>query len=265
MVFSLLIEAVYILIPTLYKSKPTIRILAYVFVFIALLECTVCWFLTWRDVANYVRKTFKGKYFSDASETPQGWRLCPSCQLDAPPRSHHCKLCGKCILKRDHHCFFTGSCIGFYNQRYFIVFCVHMIWSNLFALYMQLNYLNQVMPIFSSSFLNYIPAINIVFWMMGKIPLGLLLLTIHSYFCIFTLGASLFFLIWQVYLLSSGKTSFEAWKNINPYGKSALDNIRSVFGPLKLAWIMVFFPVPFELSEDGIKWEVTPQHLKKGH
>jgi palmitoyltransferase len=36
------------------------------------------------------------------------WRFCPSCEANSPPRSHHCHICDKCILKRDHHCVFSG-------------------------------------------------------------------------------------------------------------------------------------------------------------
>ena len=31
-------------------------------------------------------------------------RWCKQCQLPKPPRAHHCKSCGKCVLKLDHHC-----------------------------------------------------------------------------------------------------------------------------------------------------------------
>ncbi|XP_050404146.2 palmitoyltransferase ZDHHC22 [Patella vulgata] len=264
MTISLLFESLLILIPTLFKDNTTVKLLCQVLVFMALVECNACWFLTYKDVSNYVRKTFIEKYFTQIQETPPGWRSCPSCQLDAPPRSHHCKLCEKCILKRDHHCFFTGSCIGFYNQRYFIIFCVHMIWSNAFALYLQLTYLNEAMPIFSNYFVNYLPGINVLLYFFGNIPIGIVLIVIHSHFCIFCLGAGIFFFVWQMMIVSSGQTSHEAWKNINPYGKSVLDNFRSVFGPLKFSWLMLFFPVPFDLSEDGIKWEIQPKSVK-GH
>lgn len=42
------------------------------------------------------------------------WRFCPSCEANAPPRSYHCHICDKCILKRDHHCVFSGK------QHFFI-------------------------------------------------------------------------------------------------------------------------------------------------
>ena len=44
-------------------------------------------------------------------ELPEGWRICVTCQVPTPPRSHHCKICNACVLKRDHHCFFTGTLV----------------------------------------------------------------------------------------------------------------------------------------------------------
>lgn len=44
-------------------------------------------------------------------------RYCKLCQVWKPPRAHHCKICGKCILKLDHHCtaffFFAVDIISF--------------------------------------------------------------------------------------------------------------------------------------------------------
>ena len=31
-------------------------------------------------------------------------RYCDKCTAIKPDRSHHCSVCGKCILKMDHHC-----------------------------------------------------------------------------------------------------------------------------------------------------------------
>ncbi|TNN06657.1 Palmitoyltransferase ZDHHC15 isoform 1 [Schistosoma japonicum] len=49
-------------------------------------------------------------------------RVCNTCALIKPDRSHHCSTCGVCLLKMDHHCPWTNNCIGFHNHKYFIVF-----------------------------------------------------------------------------------------------------------------------------------------------
>ena len=30
--------------------------------------------------------------------------ICRKCLIPKPPRTHHCSICNKCILKFDHHC-----------------------------------------------------------------------------------------------------------------------------------------------------------------
>ena len=51
---------------------------------------------------------------------------CSVCRHRRPPRAHHCRHCGSCVLKRDHHCLLVGRCVGLRNQRHFVVF---VFWS----------------------------------------------------------------------------------------------------------------------------------------
>lgn len=43
-------------------------------------------------------------------------KVCQECRKTTPRRSHHCPLCGICVLRKDHHCFLTGGCVGLANQ-----------------------------------------------------------------------------------------------------------------------------------------------------
>ncbi|KAL5022759.1 hypothetical protein ScPMuIL_001914 [Solemya velum] len=52
--------------------------------------------------------------------------ICKRCISPKPPRTHHCSVCGKCIMKMDHHCPWLNNCVGFYNHRYFFLFVVYM-------------------------------------------------------------------------------------------------------------------------------------------
>lgn len=59
------------------------------------------------------------------------FRLCRTCRVWKPDRTHHCSTCNKCILKMDHHCPWIPGCVGFKNQRYFVQFLIH---STVYAL-----------------------------------------------------------------------------------------------------------------------------------
>lgn len=38
------------------------------------------------------------------SETYNAVSICKKCLIPKPPRTHHCSICNKCVLKFDHHC-----------------------------------------------------------------------------------------------------------------------------------------------------------------
>ncbi|CAJ1949380.1 unnamed protein product [Cylindrotheca closterium] len=48
---------------------------------------------------------------------------CVLCAIPKPPlRSHHCKICNKCVATFDHHCGFLATCIGERNHVRFWIF-----------------------------------------------------------------------------------------------------------------------------------------------
>uniref|UniRef100_A0A5K3FPI0 Palmitoyltransferase n=1 Tax=Mesocestoides corti TaxID=53468 RepID=A0A5K3FPI0_MESCO len=49
-------------------------------------------------------------------------QFCALCEGFKPPRSHHCKTCGRCVLKMDHHCPWINSCVGHLNHGHFLHF-----------------------------------------------------------------------------------------------------------------------------------------------
>ena len=47
-------------------------------------------------------------------------------------RKHHCRRCGKCVLRMDHHCPWVGRCIGAQNYRFYIN---TVFWAAVFTTY----------------------------------------------------------------------------------------------------------------------------------
>lgn len=53
--------------------------------------------------------------------------ICKRCLCPKPPRTHHCSICNRCILKFDHHCPWLNQCIGHYNHRYFFLYMIYTV------------------------------------------------------------------------------------------------------------------------------------------
>lgn len=76
-------------------------------------------------------------------------QYCSVCEGYKAPRSHHCRKCGKCVMKMDHHCpwlncvrllrrnkssriyseycFYHFQCVGWNNHAYFTAFLVFSV------------------------------------------------------------------------------------------------------------------------------------------
>ncbi|KAJ3857942.1 DHHC palmitoyltransferase-domain-containing protein [Lentinula lateritia] len=52
---------------------------------------------------------------------------CRKCGQQKPERSHHCRICNRCVLKYDHHCpVRINQCVGLYNERHFVLFMAYL-------------------------------------------------------------------------------------------------------------------------------------------
>lgn len=81
----------------------------------------------------------KGIDFSDVKvnennkQNADGWTICNRCDTYRPARSHHCRICKRCVRKLDHHCPWINNCVGEFNQKYFILFLFYIGVTSIYA------------------------------------------------------------------------------------------------------------------------------------
>lgn len=179
---------------------------------------------------------------------------CGVCHEAVPARTHHCYLCETCVLKRDHHCFFMTVCIGFFNHRYFVMFCFYMMIGTFYGMFLIVLYLKKL---FNTTF--YGPQTFIT--ILHDLVYGFLtehypdekyfFLVVMMYGCLTAgmIAASLWF--WHVLLVISGQTTHESRKGMARHtGKSLYRNFLDVFGKY---WILsVFLPLPLPMNYDSL-------------
>lgn len=167
------------------------------------------------------------------------YRFCKKCQYMRPPRSHHCSVCGQCVMRMDHHCPWAGNCIGLKNHKYFFCFlfwtimaCLHVfISSKLMNQHLKLRTTIEDRKYFSS------------FGYLHPMIAWLLSLT-------FAIAVFILYCLHRSYLYNN-ETTIEAspFKLHNPFRlPKDMDNFQQIMGPRgKYGWLS--FYIPFEVSE----------------
>ncbi|PIK35607.1 putative palmitoyltransferase ZDHHC24 [Apostichopus japonicus] len=182
-----------------------------------------------------------------------GWRYCPVCMLNAPPRAHHCGDCNTCVLVRDHHCVFTGRCVGHNNMRYYLMMVVFLFCSAMYCNYLNIDYAWELVGgmHWKGIITMFIPAVG---WLFGYHSTMSFFSTVQCGICLFGSLQFLFLLIFHVRLVAKGITTYE-WRHsaARRYNRGWKENLKAVLGSRwYLVWIAPFFPSP--LLTDGINF-----------
>lgn len=164
---------------------------------------------------------------------------CKYCKQFKALRSHHCSVCNLCVFKMDHHCPWINNCIGQNNQRYFLLFLIHVQFGTLFFMLM-----------------------SIPIWLYTAYTKSTEYLFV-SVLCIFCFLIATFFSTWQLKLVMKGRTSIEHWslKNkidliykINDFSLGNWrENMYMVFGTRSLLRAL-FVPSIKKLPYAGLEW-----------
>ncbi|OWF38400.1 zinc finger DHHC domain-containing protein 4-like [Mizuhopecten yessoensis] len=180
--------------------------------------------------------------------------FCDTCNVIPPPRSHHCVLCQTCILKRDHHCFFMTVCVGYFNQKYFVMYCFYMMIGTFYGMFLIVLHLKKLYDV---TFNGPQTFIFLLVDMIGKlatnvpIEFGYIFLVFLMYACITAglIAAGLWF--WQLQITVAGQTTHEATSiGSGKFSKSKIDNLKDVFGKYWLLTIILPLPLPQPPFED---------------
>lgn len=159
-------------------------------------------------------------------------RFCQHCQNFKPPRAHHCRECGHCVLKMDHHCPWVLNCIGYFNYKLFF----NMLLFGDISILM----------------------ITISFWtfLRGKLEDLDTEISELAYFssvfaCMIMLSSLLtLFLMFHTMLVLQGKSTIEKCdkkKKEHDYDQGVFLNLKEVFGGNPLLW---FMPVKVHGNDD---------------
>ncbi|KAK1236045.1 palmitoyltransferase for Vac8p [Marasmius sp. AFHP31] len=128
--------------------------------------------------------------------SPAKW--CRKCWAPKPERTHHCSMCGRCVLKMDHHCPWLGyRCVG---HRTYPAFLHLLTCVTLLAIYISAV---------CASFIRY--AFSNPFDVDESIPFHAIGLFFAG--CIFGLVIGSFF-VYHLYLVTTNQTTVE---HISPF------------------------------------------------
>eukprot|EP00826_Nyctotherus_ovalis_P036129 TRINITY_DN3184_c0_g1_i4.p2 TRINITY_DN3184_c0_g1~~TRINITY_DN3184_c0_g1_i4.p2 ORF type:complete len:183 (-),score=35.39 TRINITY_DN3184_c0_g1_i4:176-724(-) len=160
-------------------------------------------------------------------------KICSTCVFAKPPRTHHCRVCNRCILKMDHHCPWISNCVGFRNYKYFLML---LIYSAISLLFIAFTYWEEVILVVSNNTFSK--------WYVYLVFLEFLLSL--------TLGAILTgFSCLHLWMLSHNLTTIEFCENrdianydhwYSKYYTGGCDSYRAVLGTSPLFCFLPFSP-----------------------
>ncbi|KAI9301457.1 DHHC palmitoyltransferase-domain-containing protein [Cunninghamella echinulata] len=187
-------------------------------------------------------------------------RYCKTCQNYKPPRAHHCRQCGKCVLKMDHHCPWINNCVGFANYCHFIRFLFYVLISCIYLIVL----------------LSFRVYSMVHFEQHHDMTTDYSLLGINLFFTIITLIGISILSGYHIYCITTNTTTIEGWEKgkrltlksmgtihdvAYPYDQGRLNNIKAVLGRQPLLWFW-----PRQMEGNGLTFPVNISNLhEKGN
>ncbi|XP_063914910.1 palmitoyltransferase ZDHHC15B isoform X2 [Zophobas morio] len=162
-------------------------------------------------------------------------RFCDKCKIIKPDRTHHCSVCGECVLKMDHHCPWINNCVSFTNYKFFLLFLGYAL---CYCIYVALTSLPYFIDFWKGS-LEGPGRFHILFLFFVAIMFGVSLISLFCYHC---------------YLVSENRTTLEAFRppifrtgpDKRGFSLGRYNNFQEVFGDNPKTW---FIPVKTSLGD----------------
>ncbi|CAH1176374.1 unnamed protein product [Phaedon cochleariae] len=133
-------------------------------------------------------------------------QFCKVCNGFKAPRSHHCRKCGRCVLKMDHHCPWINNCVGWGNHAHFTYF---LLFATLGC--------SQSSVVLGCSLYRAIHRAHHVYYSAAKEPVvhlglyGLIMCVIALGFAIGVVAAVGMLLYFQMRSILKNRTGIEDW------------------------------------------------------
>ncbi|XP_051162742.1 palmitoyltransferase ZDHHC16 [Leptopilina boulardi] len=229
---------------------------------------------------------------------PEAVSICKKCIKPKPPRTHHCSVCNKCVLKMDHHCPWLNNCVGHYNHRHFFQYMAFTVIGVLFIMIFGLEIAYEeffpddpeldghpvrinnsvIIPVMES--MDHLTkeerdkivqhAVDRAF---GEFRRKLIIFA--ALICVATLAALGALTWWHAGLISQGETSIEAHINRseqeknkslgrkyrNPYDLGSRENWRQFLGLNGRTWWYILLPSTHGPYGNGLTWK-TAHNIK---
>ncbi|XP_046391753.1 palmitoyltransferase ZDHHC6 [Ischnura elegans] len=211
-------------------------------------------------IYNFLSSIYEGPGF-----LPVGWKpkdeedaeflqYCGVCEGYKAPRAHHCRKCGRCVLKMDHHCPWINNCVGHRNHAHFAAF---LLFATCGCFHAAIIFSCSLIRAFNRDWYLY----------YGNPEEPIVSMTAYTLvFCLFCLGLSIgvavvvgMLFCFQLRSIWRNQTGIEDWIVEKAHHRRRGDESNKFIFPYNLGWRKNFSQV-INLScdpvGDGIVWPV---------